>query len=326
MMINGQSQQIIGAREVQQDAMAQMRVSADCQLFVLADGMGGHNAGEVASQTTVDTFLAYFAHPIEHESPADALHTALLRANSAVQSLILQHPEWQGMGTTLLAVLLRDNGQFDYISVGDSPLYRLHSGSLKRINANHAFAAQLQQMVAAGTISAADAAHHPQRHAITSAIMGNTIAHIDQNSGSLNAGEWLILASDGIQTLSEEEMQTLSTTPSVWLHELAAKNVPHQDNASVMMLQYQPTREIESPDTLIPTDFRQPEKKPWHNSPSKMILLGMILAILLGLVVLAMAWGRADEMPAANASSAPFSQPETASSVQAASETASAVQ
>lgn len=311
-MINGQSQQIIGARDVQQDAMAQMRVSADCQLFVLADGMGGHRAGEVASQTTVNTFLAYFAHPIEHESPSDALHTALLRANAALQSLIFQHPEWQGMGTTLLAVLLRDNGHFDYISVGDSPLYRLHSGSLKRINANHAFAAQLQQMVAAGTISAADAAQHPQRHAITSAIMGSTIAHIDQNSGSLNAGEWLILASDGIQTLSEEEMQTLPPQPDIWLNALADKNLPHQDNASVMMLQYQPTREIESPDTLIPNHFRLPEK----NSPQKMILLGMILAILLGLMVLAITWGRADEMPAATASSAPLSQPETASAAQ----------
>ena len=205
-MIHSQSQQIIGNRESQQDAINSLRVSPQLQLFVLADGMGGHNGGETASQSVIQSFLDYFSNPIADESPTDALYTALLRANAALLTRTLQQPELQGMGTTLVAVLIQENGQFNYISVGDSPLYQF-SGSLKRINANHAFAEDLKKMVQVGAISAEEAEQHPQRHAITSALTGNAITHIDQSSGCLKMGERLILASDGIQTLSHEQIE-----------------------------------------------------------------------------------------------------------------------
>lgn len=295
-MIHAHALQIIGSRESQQDSVGNLNLSHHRQLFVLADGMGGHQGGEIASQTIVQTFLAYFSHPIEDESASEALHTTLIRSNSALQQIIMQQPELTGMGSTLLAVLINDlTGQFDYISVGDSPLYH-HSatGSLKRINANHSFANDLANMVNAGVISAEEAQTHPQRHAITSAVTGSQIAKIDQNSGSLQHGERLLLASDGVHTLPDTQIGELmvnapvSTSTAALLHAVQAQQLPHQDNTSVILLEYadhaaapQGIHKIESPATIAePSDFRQPEKVVRHSSSIKWLVLGLFLAAM----------------------------------------------
>lgn len=312
-MIHAHALQIIGSRESQQDSVGNLNLSHHRQLFVLADGMGGHQGGEIASQTIVQTFLAYFSHPIEDEPASEALHTALVRSNSALQQIITQQPELTGMGSTLLAVLINDlTGQFDYISVGDSPLYH-HSatGSLKRINANHSFANDLANMVNAGVISAEEAHTHPQRHAITSAVTGSQIAKIDQNSGSLQHGERLLLASDGVHTLPDTQIGELmvnapvSTSTAALLHAVQAQQLPYQDNTSVILLEYadhaaapQGIHKIESPATIAEpsdfrqpeiespatiaelSDFRQPEKVVRHSSSIKWLVLGLFLAAM----------------------------------------------
>ncbi|WP_277073685.1 PP2C family protein-serine/threonine phosphatase [Simonsiella muelleri] len=316
-MIHSQSQQIIGNRESQQDAINSLRVSPQLQLFVLADGMGGHNGGETASQSVIQSFLDYFANPIADESPTDALYTALLRANAALLTRTLQQPELQGMGTTLVAVLIQENGQFDYISVGDSPLYQF-SGSLKRINANHAFAEDLKKMVQVGAISAEEAEQHPQRHAITSALTGNAITHIDQSSGCLKMGERLILASDGIQTLSHEQIEKqiqhveFAELTTRLLQAVIAQQKPQQDNASIIVIEYTNERKIESPPTInvVIQSFRQPEKEalPW-----KFMILGVGLAAILLIILIIWLDGSGHQNVANNAppSTSQIQQPNT---------------
>lgn len=290
-MILSQSQQIIGKRETQQDALACFRVSNTQQLFVLADGMGGHQGGETASKIVIETFLHDFADFTDDELSANALYTTLEHANRAIEEKAFEQPMLQGMGTTLIAVLIDEQGQFDYISVGDSPLYQTDAGSLKRINANHAFAEQLQQMVADGLLSAAEAAQHPQRHAITSAVAGGQMAQIDQGSGSLQVGERLVLASDGVQTLSHEQLTAIITQPDFAsiahqvMQHIHAIQAVHQDNASLIVLQsdtMHATRAIQAPPTLIPLQISQPIKL---GVPIKSVILGLILALVLVLLL-----------------------------------------
>lgn len=286
----------MGQRESQQDCITQIALSPSLRLFILADGMGGHEAGEIASQTVTQQFAHYFSQHPHHTSIGSHLYQALHFANDALQNLVHHHPQWRGMGTTLLAVCVHENGQFDYISVGDSPLYHLASGSLKRINANHAFAETLAQQVARGEISPEAAAQHPQRHAITSALTGAPIPHIDQHSGSLKTGERLLLASDGVQTLSDEQIllwisqSSVETAVSDLFNAIVAQQQPHQDNASAILIEYGETvalaapRTIAAPPTLPPSVAWQPEKQ----SPLKWLLLGGMGAILLGLLMIIM--------------------------------------
>ena len=128
-------------------------------------------------------------------------------------------------------------------------------------------------MVQVGAISAEEAEQHPQRHAITSALTGNAITHIDQSSGCLKMGERLILASDGIQTLSHEQIEKqiqhveFAELTTRLLQAVIAQQKPQQDNASIIVIEYTNERKIESPPTInvVIQSFRQPEKEalPW---------------------------------------------------------------
>lgn len=245
MQINFYQAQAIGCRDEQQDALGNLVLTPQQKLYVLADGMGGQTGGQTASSTVVNAFLAYFQQHGGSGTEADLQH-ALQAANRAVAAVLQQRPELNGMGTTVIAVVVDEaHNRYRYISVGDSPLYVLRHGRLQRINANHAFAEDLKKMVASGEMSAAEAECHPARHAVTSAITGGDIAHIDCQSGSLAPGDKLLLASDGVQTLNDAEIEnTLNTVAgnleaqtNGLLAVVAAKQHPHQDNVSLLLIQ-----------------------------------------------------------------------------------------
>lgn len=260
--------QAIGMRSAQQDAVGNLLVSAHYRLYVLADGMGGHRGGETASAAVLMTFLDYFEqNPQAADAAEHGLRQALAQANRRVAAEIAARPELSGMGTTLLAVLLDvRNGAFHFISVGDSPLYCWENGQIRRINANHAFAEDLKKMVAAGVMTAQEAAQHPARHAVTSAVTGGDIPHTDTGSGVLTQGMRLLLASDGIHTLSDKEIAAVLARrgasaeqgTAALLEAVAAKQRPHQDNTSVLLLHapktsVRPFRQPENPATLAQT-------------------------------------------------------------------------
>ncbi len=310
MQIHFHQGQDIGNRDEQQDALGNLLLSSEHKLYVLADGMGGPSGGRMASQTAVKAFLDYCQQQAEGVDVADMLMQALQHANRALADGVQQQPALNGMGTTLLAVWVDETrNRYTYLSVGDSPLYRLGQGRLQRINANHALYEDLKKLVAAGEMTQEEADRHPGRHTITSAVMGEAIPFVDTGSGSLQPGELLLLASDGVESLSDDEIaQVLSVSGSLeqkvaqLLQAVRAKRVPHQDNVSVILVAAAEPAAVStvSPETVagdrVPTERKTerqtmaaqtavpPAAASRRRWPS--LLVGIVLGIVAGMIVL----------------------------------------
>ncbi len=243
-MITFGNAQIRGARLAQEDYFATFLLG-HLHCAILADGMGGHTAGAIASELAVKSFRECLQSQTEDflADPPRYLLLALEHANQSIADWIDQQPEYAGMGTTLVALALSHQERF-HISVGDSPLYCLRDGVLTRINQNHAFAETLQEAVLTGSLSAEAAANHPDRSAITSALSGHGLDEIDAPDAGIatRAGDSYLLASDGIHSLSDMEVrQILAASPNAQraaenlVAGVAAKNLPQQDNTTVMV-------------------------------------------------------------------------------------------
>ncbi|WP_165831920.1 MULTISPECIES: PP2C family serine/threonine-protein phosphatase [Gammaproteobacteria] len=239
---------IVGQREEQQDDRTNLILENGYRLYVLADGMGGHNAGNVASKLVCSAFRDFFSNLTTIDDREQTLKTALNHANVVMQEKLTEQNELVGMGTTVIALLLHEpTGEYSFISVGDSPLYKHSNGKLQRINANHAFFEDLKKLVEAGEMTLEEANAHPDRHAITSAVMGKSIEKYDVQSGQFGEGELIVLASDGIQTLSEEEDGEIASVinendgdPELavkgLLQAVEKKGLSHQDNTTVIIV------------------------------------------------------------------------------------------
>lgn len=238
---------IKGKREGQEDHKTNLKLSDGYYLYVLADGIGGHVGGKMASMAVCAAFRHYFDGHTAITDPKTELFEALMQANLAIHDIIKEKPYLTGMGSTVIALLLHEpTGKFSFISVGDSPLYCMRQKMLIRLNANHAYYEELKKDVTAGKITMKEADSHPDRHAISSAVMGNDIPFIDQRDGTMLPGEYLMLASDGIQTLDErvngEIAQILISEKDpgeiveTLLKAVEAKNDPFQDNTTIILL------------------------------------------------------------------------------------------
>ncbi|MDD2182526.1 protein phosphatase 2C domain-containing protein [Kingella sp. SNUBH-2017] len=291
--------QHIGRREEQQDALGNLVLAPRHTLYVLADGMGGQQGGQTAARAVVAAILDHFHRqnpPADSRAAENQLHAALNAANQALARILQSHPELDGMGSTLIALIADENtGTYSYISVGDSPLYLLENGRLRRINANHAFAEDLKRMIAAGEITAEEAERHPARHAVTSAVTGKDIAHTDCRSGSLNPGDTLLLASDGVQTLSDREIEdTLNAAADpeaqaqALISVVLAKQNPHQDNTSLILVRHPADPSAPATQTL-PTQAAPADRQPENGEqrpPAKSSLKGVFVGFLLGALLI----------------------------------------
>lgn len=291
--------QHIGRREEQQDALGNLVLAPRHTLYVLADGMGGQQGGQTAARAVVAAILDHFHRqnpPADSRAAENQLHAALNAANQALARILQNHPELDGMGSTLIALIADENtGTYSYISVGDSPLYLLENGRLRRINANHAFAEDLKRMIAAGEITAEEAERHPARHAVTSAVTGKDIAHTDCRSGSLNPGDTLLLASDGVQTLSDREIEdTLNAAADpeaqaqALISVVLAKQNPHQDNTSLILVRHPADPSAPATQTL-PTQAAPADRQPENGEqrpPAKSSLKGVFVGFLLGALLI----------------------------------------
>ena len=235
---------IIGQRDEQQDCHAWTILSEDPLHLVaaLADGMGGEVGGRVASELAIKAALAGYRET--SGAVGDRLHTALASANDTLARRIRSEPTLGGMGCTLVVLALTPDGM-RWISVGDSPLWHVRDGRLRRLNEDHSMRPALAQLVETGRITADEAARDPQRNALRSCVVGAEIDLIDGPSDpvTLAPGDIVILASDGLETLSEEEIAThllaaRSQLPksgvAALLAAVEAKNRPRQDNVSVI--------------------------------------------------------------------------------------------
>ncbi len=210
-------------------------------LLVLADGMGGEQAGAQASALTVRDFIETY-DTVPAATIPERLERTLVHVNQRMALEVASDPEnLEGMGCTLLAVVLAEEGLY-WISVGDSPLWLWRRGRLHRLNQDHAYRSILAAQVSAGKISAADATRHPDRNALISVITGEDIELVDLPSQPypLKRGDQILLASDGLLTLSESEIAASLTGACGkepcrrLLAAVEAHRCPHQDNMTVL--------------------------------------------------------------------------------------------
>lgn len=206
----------IGRRDVQEDAVAgHFPAGSGLGYVVLADGMGGHAAGDVASRIVVQEFceeLARFeSDPLGLERNVGAiLRGAMTRANGQVGRHATGAPGLYGMGSTLVAPLILHNRLY-WISVGDSPLYLLRGMRMSRLNQEHSKARHLDRMVSKGLISQSQADSDPDRYCLTSGLLGGNVPEIDCRDRpiELQDGDILIVASDGLLSLDEARIAAL---------------------------------------------------------------------------------------------------------------------
>ena len=226
----GEGSQHQGKRPYQEDSWALATLGDGSVLAIVADGMGGHAGGAVASKLAVDAFV----HAVEQ---GGALADGLQGSNEAVRVGAQGKPELDGMGATVVAAQVRGD-EVRWISVGDSPFYLVTAGKLVRLNADHSMAPQIDALVERGMLTAEEAEHHPGRHTLREAVMGDPLTLIDKGSRRLGPGDRLLLCSDGVQTLTTEQIvagATRSANEVVEAVLAAAKD--HQDNITVVKLE-----------------------------------------------------------------------------------------
>jgi protein phosphatase len=167
----------------------------------VADGMGGHSAGEVASAIAIEELAALGSRgPWENETAAtDDLKQAILRANRRIRETAAGDRKLNGMGTTLVA-LLEDGDMVHVANVGDSRGYLLRQGELSQVTVDHSL---VQELVDDGRLSPEDAERHPQRSVITRALGIDPEVEFDLFTYKLQVGDRLLLCSDGLSDVVE---------------------------------------------------------------------------------------------------------------------------
>lgn len=158
-------------------------------LFAVCDGMGGAEAGEVASALAAETLAARFA-------AGEGIGVAARAANAAVFARAGERREESGMGTTLTAVAV-DDDEGHFAHVGDSRAYRLRDGALEQLSADHSL---VGEMVRGGQLTREEAAAHPQRSVLSRALGTEAEVEVDEFSADLRAGDVLLLCSDGLSS------------------------------------------------------------------------------------------------------------------------------
>ena len=278
------ARQIPGQREYQEDDYGLLDGrdlgldGSEHSMLLVADGMGGHVGGATASGLLSKTFVEVYpqaAGPI-----VDRLRHCLEAANTAMADAIAENPALDSMGSTLVATVVSSEG-LNWISVGDSPLWLFREGKLERLNADHSMAPVLADLVATGRMTAEEAAQDPSRHSLRSAVMGDDIHLIDVSSQpvAVEQGDRLLLASDGLLTLSEQEIAAilkktqdapLGDSVAALIQAVEAAEHPHQDNTTVLL--YAPGGGAEGEGEAIQEKPRLKRKR-WGR------LLGMLLCV-----------------------------------------------
>ncbi len=163
------------------------------QIFLVCDGMGGHAAGQIASELTTKTFIdVYLHHPAADASSAMA--AAVTAANRFVSDVGRAIPSRKDMGTTLSALILLQDHAYT-VQVGDSRIYRLRQGELMMMTHDHTW---VEEQVRSGVMTYAEAESHPYKHVLTRAIGTPTDVQPDIEAHDLKPGDLYLLCSDGL--------------------------------------------------------------------------------------------------------------------------------
>lgn len=187
-------------------------------LFVVADGMGGHSAGEVASSTAIQVINDLLRDPIISDAEKH-LEQVVQTANKAIFDKASQNQEYAGMGTTL--TLAKVYQQKLWIAhVGDSRIYLIRNNQVNLLTEDHSMVSEL---VKRGQISEVEAEHHPQKHMLTRALGTSPLVEVDTLSIDIQPEDILVLCTDGLSNMvSSEQMKCtlLSRTVELGVKEL----------------------------------------------------------------------------------------------------------
>lgn len=235
--------QIQGGRPYQEDSFRIERHGEIEIVLALADGMGGHAGGGIASRLAVDAFVETVLQA-ENDVTADRLAAGLAAANAAVAAGVDGTPALAGMGCTLVGAVIAA-GRLCWISVGDSPLWLLRDGTATRLNEDHSMLPLLLDMAARGKISEDEALTGYRRHQLRSAVSGGVMRLIDAPADPLvlASGDQLLLASDGLDVLPSSEWVAVAeamrdrageAVVSALLESARAKSGAGQDNTTVI--------------------------------------------------------------------------------------------
>ena len=243
--------QFVGTRRMQEDFYAFCDISASKEsagsrlLVALGDGLGAHVGGNVASYLIVDEFVK--AYKRSTLSTSWRLRVALETANEKLCELSAKlATELAPMGSTLVGVSVTREC-VHWVSVGDSPMFLFRADALTRLNADHSLAPILDERVRIGELTIEEAAHHPDRHILQSACLGQPLTIVDARMDpyELKSGDILIVASDGILTLDPVHLEqmlafgkntTAGKIADAIIFAVRCADHPRQDNATVCVV------------------------------------------------------------------------------------------
>jgi serine/threonine protein phosphatase PrpC/LysM repeat protein len=209
--------------------------------FVVCDGMGGHNAGDVASELAVESVRDYL-NETYCSNPFDAVENAILYANKMIYNLSLGNDYLHGMGTTIVLALIRDDRVY-YGHVGDSRLYLYRNSVLDQMTEDHSI---VQQLLKAGLISLSEAKEHPKKHEITRALGLTMSVEPDVSPKAIipQNDDFLMLCTDGLTNMLEPSDISKILNNPFGINDKAAKLISKAnknggiDNVSIILIRF----------------------------------------------------------------------------------------
>ena len=301
-----------GARPYQEDDFAILEAGFAGQeaspglLMVLADGMGGEAGGAQASRGVVRSFLHLFS--VSDGPVGIRFERCLEGASGNLRELVKENPELEGMGSTVVSAHY-DGEELTWLSVGDSPMWLFSVDRLERLNADHSMAQVLDRLVESGELTEEEARNDRGRHMLLSAVTGEQVELVDcaKRSCQLSSRDCLLIASDGIQTLSDEEIErhlaegkgNAELTADALLTAVHAASGPTQDNVTFLLLfgedcvndtTMQPT---DSEDVIESAGYFRTFRR-WFTSP---FCKGLGLGLSIGFLVTAISLWWPDRSP-----------------------------
>jgi PPM family protein phosphatase len=265
-------------------------------LLAVADGMGGHQAGEVASAMAIQGLVRHLSPPdaqsvtpLPQEKQADSLGSILQQVNGEIFQAAKQ-PQTQGMGTTFTVALIAGLS-LSVAHVGDSRMYLLRNGQLKQLSSDHSWVAE---EVARGALSPEEAQAHPRRNILTRAMGTTPNVKVDTFEAKLELGDTLLLCSDGLHSLvnDQEIAQILSQkSPQEASQALVdrANSLGGVDNVTVIVARLDPPsqrkrRRAQEAKTVSIQTSRQPRNRAWRITARILLLPPLLLLLILKLL------------------------------------------
>ncbi|MGL5615664.1 MAG: Stp1/IreP family PP2C-type Ser/Thr phosphatase [Sarcina sp.] len=207
------------------------------KLLIVADGMGGHNAGEVASEMAVEGIIEFIKENFGEYEEEEILADAVIDVNTKIYNHAANQKKLSGMGTTIVAALVLDD-VVQIVNVGDSVCYGINEDSIEKITKDHSL---VQELIDSGSITALEAKKHPRRNIITRAVGTNETVDVDIYDVPKGMYDYFVLCTDGLSNDVEESFIFNEINESYDLQESCktlveeAKSEGGKDNITVLV-------------------------------------------------------------------------------------------